>query len=95
MGARVIFFVEDISDPEQLDKYKSAAHPTITAAGGKVTIAYGRQEVVEGAPLKGVVEIDFPTYEAAQSWYHSESYGAAKKLRQGAARTHAVIVETR
>ncbi len=94
MAARVIFFVEDISDPDQLNVYKKAAHPNLLAAGGKVTIAYGRHEVVEGDPLKGVVMIEFPTFEEAREWYHSSAYKEIAALRKHASRTHAVIVET-
>jgi uncharacterized protein (DUF1330 family) len=95
MTGHVIFFVEDISDPEQLKKYQKAAHPTIGDFGGKVTIAYGRQEIVEGGELKGVVMVEFPTFEAAQQWYHSTAYQEAAALRKFAARTHTVIVEAR
>ena len=93
MAAYVIFYVDEISDQAQLDVYKKAAHPTLRAAGGKAMIAYGRQEVVEGAPVKGVVMLEFPTFEEAQNWYHSSVYQEAAKLRKFAAKTHAVIVE--
>ena len=95
MNTYVIFYVEEISDAEQLDKYKKAAHPTLSAAGGKVVAAYGRQEVVEGESLAGVVMIKFDNYEAACEWYHSAAYQEAKELRKFAARTHAVIIEGR
>jgi uncharacterized protein (DUF1330 family) len=95
MTGYVIFFVEDVSDPEQLDVYKKAAHPIITAAGGKVTIGYGEQEVVEGPPLKGVVMVEFPTYEAARDWYHSPAYQEVSAIRHPASRAHAVIVRGR
>lgn len=95
MKGYVIFYVEEISDPDQLKKYQQAAHPTLRAAGGKVIAAYGRQEIVEGEQLTGVVMIEFDTYAAAQSWYHSVAYQEAKELRKFAARTHSVIVEAR
>ncbi len=95
MTGYVIFFVEDISDPDQLKAYQKAAHPILAAAGGKVTIGYGEQEVVEGAPLKGVVMVEFPTYDAARDWYHSPAYQKVSAIRKPAARTHAVIVEGR
>lgn len=95
MNAYVIFYVEEISDGGQLKKYQQAAHPTLEAVGGTVRVAYGRQEVVEGGPLKGVVVIEFAKFEDAQSWYHSNAYQEAAKLRAFAAKTHAVIVEGR
>jgi uncharacterized protein (DUF1330 family) len=96
MTAQVIFFVEKINDRDGLKAYQKAAHPTLEAAGGRVIVAYGRQEVVEGSDLAGVVVVEFPDYESAQNWYHSPGYTQAAKLRQsGAAECHAVIVEGR
>jgi uncharacterized protein (DUF1330 family) len=95
MKAFVIFYVEEISDPQQLDEYKKAAHPTLAAAGGRVVVAYGQKEVVEGNDLVGVVMVEFPSYDLAQKWYHSAAYTEVKKLRAMASRTHAVIVEAR
>jgi uncharacterized protein (DUF1330 family) len=93
--AFVIFYVDHITDPTALDPYQMAAHKTIDDHGGVVMIAYGRQEVVEGADPIGVVMLRFPSYAAAQGWYHSPEYGAAKKLREGIATCRTVIVEGR
>lgn len=95
MTAYVIYQVDEISDPEQLEKYKQAAHPTLQAAGGKILAAYGRQEVVEGESIVGVVVVEFSTFEAAQNWYHSPAYKQATALRLKAASVRAVIVEGR
>jgi len=94
MTAQVIFFVETIHDPERLRAYQIAARPTLDEWGGRVTVAYGAQEVAEGAPLAGVVVVEFPSFEAAQAWYHSPAYTKAAELRKnGAAECHAVIVQ--
>jgi uncharacterized protein (DUF1330 family) len=96
MTAQIIFFVETIIDADRLHAYQMAARPTLEDAGGRVTVAYGKQEVVEGAPLAGVVVIEFPTYEAAYGWYHSPAYTEAAKIRKtGGAVCHAVIVQGR
>ncbi len=96
MTAKVIFFVQKIYDPERLRAYQTAARPTLAAAGGAVSVAYGEHQVVEGAPIAGVVVVEFPTYAAAQDWYHSPGYTQAAELRKnGAAECHAVIVEGR
>jgi uncharacterized protein (DUF1330 family) len=93
MPAYVIFYVDSIADPLLLERYKHAARPTLRETGGVVTVAYGRHEVLEGAPLAGVVMVEFPTFEAARAWYHSAGYQAAATLRQSAATAHAVLVE--
>ena len=59
MTAYVIFTVDKIHDPEKLNAYKRAAHPTITEKGGKVSVAYGRTEVLEGELIEGVVMVEF------------------------------------
>ena len=93
MAAYVIFFVESVTDPAQLERYKRAAQPSLKEAGGSVRIAYGRQEVLEGTPLAGVVMVEFPTFDAAHAWYHSRAYREAAALRKAAASAHAVLVE--
>ena len=93
MPAYIIFYVESITDAAELERYKRAALPTLRKAGGKVTIAYGRHEVLEGALLAGVVMVEFPTYEAASAWYHSDAYHAASALRKAGATAHAVLVQ--
>jgi uncharacterized protein (DUF1330 family) len=96
MPAYVIFYVEKINDLAGLKAYQKAAHPTLSAAGGRVIVGYGQQEWVEGPPLAGVVIVEFPTFEAASAWYHSPGYTQAAKLRKsGAAECHAVIVQGR
>lgn len=93
MPAYAIFHAESIEDPVRLAEYKKAALPTVIAAGGKLLVAYGQQEVVEGPPLIGVIMIEFPTYEMATTWYHSDSYKAVRALREGATTLRVVIVE--
>jgi len=95
MAGQVVFWVEEVKDSARLAEYQRTARPTVQAAGGKVSVAYGRTEVVEGPPMRGVVVIEFPTYEAAVSWYHSAAYQAAKVLREGAATVRTAIVESR
>ena len=93
MAAYVIFYVESITDRQALEHYKRAALPTLREAGGSVTVAYGRHEVLEGAPLTGVVMVEFPSFEAARAWYHSDAYRTASVLRKAASTAHAVLVE--
>jgi uncharacterized protein (DUF1330 family) len=93
MAAYVIFYVESIRDRELLERYKQAARPTLKEAGGAVSIAYGRHEVLEGAALVGVVMVEFATYESARAWYYSQAYRAASELRTAATISHTVLAE--
>ena len=40
---------------------------------------YGRQEVLEGAAVEGVVILEFPTFDEAKAWYDSPAY---RKVRE-------------
>lgn len=93
MPAYVIFSVASIEDHERLGEYKKLAHPTVIAAGGRVAIAYGKQESIEGTPLLGIVMIEFPTYDQASAWYHSDEYQEIAKIRKAATTLQATIVE--
>jgi uncharacterized protein (DUF1330 family) len=94
MPAYVIFYVEKISDPAKLEQYKQNARPTFAGRNVARRVVYGRQSVVEGPPLEGVVMLEFPSYEEAESWYHSPEYQEVKKLRIPASTCHTVIVES-
>ena len=93
MPAYVIFYVEAITDPQLLERYKHLARPVLQQAGGTVTVAYGRHEVLEGEPLAGVVVVEFASFDAARSWYHSEAYRTASAMRKSAGNAHVVLVE--
>ncbi len=95
MSAYVIFFVDEISDEDRLATYRAAAHPTVRESGGRVIVGYDKHEVVEGDPMVGVVMIEFPTYEAAQAWYHSPRYTEAAAIRKSGSKCRAVIVNGR
>jgi uncharacterized protein (DUF1330 family) len=95
MKGYVSFYVDEVSDPAALKRYQATALPTLGEHGGRVISAYGRQEPVEGEPIMGVVLVEFASYPAAQAWYHSAGYQAAKALRVGGVKCRAVIFEGR
>ena len=95
MSAYVVFLVDEITSQEKLNEYQQKARPTVEQAGGKIVVAYGRQRIVEGGPLLGVVMVEFPTYQAAENWYDSSSYQEAAALRHQGVRSRVVIVEGR
>ena len=84
----------DISDPEQYERYREAAPPSIEAHGGRYLVRGGELAVFEGdwSPSR-VVVLEFPDLETAKHWYASEQYGEARELRRGAAKLHMVAVE--
>ena len=85
MTAQVIFSVKSILDQAALVQYRQAAHPTITAANGRVVVGFGGLVPLEGKDFVAIVIVEFATREAAEAWYHSAAYQEASKLRrQGA-----------
>ena len=84
----------DVSDPEQYERYKEAAPPAIAAYDGRYIARGGDLAVLEGDwnPAR-IVVLEFPDLETAKRWYASEEYGAARTLREGAARLNIVAVE--
>lgn len=74
-----------ISNMEQYKQYMADAPATVKAAGGEYVIRGGRFESLEGAWKPGrLAMLKFPSYEAAKSWYDSETYRAARSKRLGA-----------
>jgi uncharacterized protein (DUF1330 family) len=53
----------------------------------------GKHEVLEGPAIEGAVILEFPTIEAARTYYHSPAYQEAVKHRFLAADYRAFIVE--
>ncbi|HZS24089.1 MAG TPA: DUF1330 domain-containing protein [Gaiellaceae bacterium] len=84
----------DISDPEQYEQYKAASPGAVADGGGRFVVRGGELAVLEGDwhPSRLVV-LEFPDLETAKRWYESETYQAAKRLREGAARLNMVAVE--
>ena len=83
-----------VTDPQTYPKYVAMVQPIVEAFGGEFLVRGGRAESYEGDPPgdRNVV-IRFPSYEAAQEWYHSDLYAEAKALRMSASTSVQTIVE--
>lgn len=91
-----VLMVETIDDAEGMAAYSRAAMPSIGASGAVPLIVDPQHTLLEGEwPGTRTVLLEFASVEAAQAWYDSESYQAAKPLRQAAGTTHAVILSGR
>jgi uncharacterized protein (DUF1330 family) len=88
-----VLMLETIDDPVGMEAYGRAAMPSIAASGAVPLVVDPRHTLLEGQwPGERTVLLEFPSVEAAQAWYDSDSYQAAKPLRQAAGTTHAVIL---
>jgi uncharacterized protein (DUF1330 family) len=86
-----VILTEEIKDPEGMKAYGKAAGAAM--GGVKVLAVDAKPQVLEGNwHGHQTVVLEFESVEAAQAWYDSEAYGAARVLRQAAADTNAVIL---
>jgi uncharacterized protein (DUF1330 family) len=84
----------EIHDPETYEAYKQLAPPSIAQYGGRYLTRGGRMETLEGdwQPKRFVI-LEFPTYERAREWWHSDEYRDAKAMRHRSARSRMLLVE--
>jgi uncharacterized protein (DUF1330 family) len=71
----------DITDPEQYEDFKVAAAKAIEDHGGRYLARGGANIALEGDFRSRVVLLEFPSYQDALTFYHSEAYQAAREIR--------------
>ena len=74
MATYIVFTRESTRDASELSTYSQQVGDTLTGHPVTVLAAYGRQEVIEGPDMEGVVILEFPTFEAAKAWYDGPAY---------------------
>ena len=94
MAAGYVIAQIRVTDPDAYPRYVAMVQPIIEKFGGAFLVRGGRSQSYEGTPPgdRNVV-IKFPSYEAAEAWYHSEEYAEAKALRMAASTSVQTIVE--
>ena len=93
MAAYLIFTREKTLDRSELEIYWKKIKATFEGHAIKVLAAYGKQEILEGTPVEGIVIAEFPSMEAAKAWYDSPAYQEASQHRFKGAIYNGVIVE--
>ena len=77
-------------------RYLEGISATVAPYGGRyLRLVRHRVELLEGDPLPGIgVALgEFPSYEAALAWYHSDAYRPLKELRQANGRTTILLLD--
>lgn len=93
MPSYVLLDIE-VKDPEAYAKYRELGPAAVAAYGGRYLARGGSIEPLEGSWLPSrLVIIEFPTLEAARSWWGSSEYAGPKALRQASTRTQALLLE--
>ncbi|WP_405988185.1 DUF1330 domain-containing protein [Streptomyces sp. NBC_00986] len=88
-----VVLTEAIKDSEGMAAYSQAAAPSMAHSGASPLVVDGQPRVLEGEwHGNRTVILEFESVEAAQAWYDSDSYAAARPLRQAAAESNAVLL---
>ena len=84
----------DVTDPSQFEEYKKLAPAAIAKYGGRYLIRGGAYEALEGdwKPQRLTI-VEFDSMEKAKAFYTSPEYLAAIKVRTGAAKFKALLVQ--
>ncbi len=89
-----VVFRSTVEDDDAMRGYGRAAWPIITSYGGRFIMLSDAVAPLEGAPdTRRIAVIEFPSLEAAQSFYASAAYQEVKRMRDGAGEVEAVLVE--
>ena len=93
MVAYVVFTREKMRNSAEYERYREKLGPVNAGHPLKPLALYGNHETLEGPAIQGAVILEFPTMEAARTYYRSEGYQEAVRHRFLAADYRVFIVE--
>jgi len=83
-----------VTDQATYERYRAGVLPTVERHGGRFLVRGGAMEPREGSwRPKRIVILEFPSLDAARTWYDSAEYQALAALRQQASESDLVLVE--
>ena len=89
-----VIYLGDVPDAPAYEVYENHVEPNILAAGGTDVVRGGDVDLLKGdLPARGTVMLEFPSPEAALTWYPSEEYAEIRRLRDGVARASVYVVD--
>lgn len=89
-----LVFEIEVTDQVEYDKYREAAGPILASHGGRFLVRNGRYETLEGGwtPSRFFI-VEFESYDAARTFYHSAEYQGALSKRFASSVAKAILVE--
>jgi uncharacterized protein (DUF1330 family) len=93
MAAYVVFTREKMRSNSEYERYREKSRAVNAEHPLKPLALYGDHETLEGPAIQGAVILEFPTMEAARTYYRSEAYQEAVRHRFLAADYRVFIVE--
>ena len=93
MSAYVIGDIK-VTDQATFERFRRQVTSVVEKFGGRFVARGGRLETLEGdwRPARLVI-MEFPSFEQAKRWYHSEEFRTVKELRKKSAHTSVVLVQ--
>jgi uncharacterized protein (DUF1330 family) len=93
-AAYVVFVCREIVDQEELNTYWQRVNGTLVGQPARVLIDRGRLLILEGqGPVEGVTVYEFPSRDAARSWYDSVAYREVRQHRKKGAKYLVILTE--
>jgi uncharacterized protein (DUF1330 family) len=83
----------EVTDPATYQKYMEGTSSRVPAAGGRFIVRGGRTFVVNGAPPKRIVVIQWENLEKAQAFFDSEAYKQFIPFRDKSSEFRAFVIE--
>lgn len=84
----------DVHDPAGFEEYRARVAPVVNAYGGRYVVRTDQLELLEGAEPKGrLVILEFPSMDAARSFYRSADYAPLLQRRLASAASDIVLAE--
>ena len=83
----------EVTDATTFKPYAEETRSSIPAAGGRFIVRGGKTFVVNGAPPKQIVVIQWESLEKAQAFFESASYKQLVPIRDKASNFRAFVIE--
>jgi uncharacterized protein (DUF1330 family) len=94
MAAYLVYICQSVLDREELETYWKESPATLDGHEYKLLAVYTPFERLEGeGEVLGVVLAEFPSAEAAKSWFNCTEYSRVRKHRQRGAKYLGLLVE--
>jgi uncharacterized protein (DUF1330 family) len=94
MPAYVVFVCREIVDLEELNTYWQRVNGTLVDHPARVLIDQSRFLILEGqGPVNGVTVYEFPSRDAARSWYDSVAHREVRQHRKNGAKYLVILTE--
>ena len=94
MPAYVVFVCREIVDQGELNTYWQRVNETLVGHKARVLMDHGRFLILEGqGPVEEVSVYEFPSKDAARSWYDSVAYREVRQHRKTGAKYLVILTE--